>query len=114
MVRFDLIVKHIQQYQCSPSDNFPGFTWCHKEKTEKTNRGEVTSSNSILHTQDGTAVYIDRYIEPAFFGSNEVQSEIDRLSAKYGERARQIQTASTRRASPRCYCGVGKYSARAA
>jgi hypothetical protein len=88
-VRFDS--QAYQQYQCSPSDKFPGFTWCHKEKTEKTNRGEVILSNSILHTQDGTAVYVNRYIEPAFFGPNEVQSEIDRLSAKFGQPTQKIQ-----------------------
>jgi uncharacterized protein YecT (DUF1311 family) len=88
-VRFES--EAYKQYDCTPSDKFPGFTWCHKEKTEKTSRGEVTSSNSILHSQDGTAVYVNRYIEPAFFGSNEVRSEIDRLSAKFGERAREFR-----------------------
>jgi hypothetical protein len=68
-----------KQYRCAPSDTSPGFTWCHKEKTEKTKRGEVRSSNSILHSQDGTAVYINRYIEPAFLGPHDVRSEIDRL-----------------------------------
>jgi hypothetical protein len=43
-----------------------------------------------LHASDGTAWYINRYIEPTFFGPNDVQTEIDRLSAKYGERARQF------------------------
>jgi hypothetical protein len=38
-VRFDS--QAYQQYQCGPSDKFPGFTWCHAERTEKTNRGEV-------------------------------------------------------------------------
>jgi len=41
-----------------------------------------------LHAQDGTAVYVNRYIEPAYFAPNEVQSEIDRLSTKFGENAR--------------------------
>ncbi len=46
-----------RQYQCAPSEH-PGLTWCHKEKTEKTRRGEVTYSNSILHRHDGTTVYV--------------------------------------------------------
>jgi uncharacterized protein YecT (DUF1311 family) len=79
-----------QQYHCAPSEKFPGFTWCHKEKTEKTKHGEVISSNSILHSQDGTTVYVNRYIEPAFLGPDEVRTEISRLSAKFGERAREI------------------------
>lgn len=74
-----------RQYRCTRSETFPGFIWCHKEKKQRTQRGEITSSNSILHSQDGTAVYVNRYIEPAFFGPNQVRSEIDRLAAKFGE-----------------------------
>jgi hypothetical protein len=80
-----------KQYQCSPSEKFPGFTWCHKEETKKENHNEILSSNSILHTPDGTAWYINRYIEPAFFAPNDVQSEIDRLSAKFGESSREFR-----------------------
>ncbi len=88
-VRFES--EAYKQYECAPSDLFPGYTWCHKQETEKTRRGEVTSSNSILHSQDGTALYVNHYIEPAFFGPNDVQSEIDRLSAKFGERPREFR-----------------------
>ena len=88
-VRFES--QAYQQYQCRPSEKFPGFAWCHKEKTERTNRGAVTSSNSILHSQDGEAVYVNRYIEPAFFGPTDVQSEVDRLSASFGERPREFR-----------------------
>jgi hypothetical protein len=88
-VRFES--QAYREYQCSPSDKFPGFTWCHKEKTEKTKRDEITLANSILHSQDGTAVYINRYIEPAFFGPNEVHTELDRLSAKFGEHPHEIR-----------------------
>ncbi len=88
-VRFDS--KAYKQYECGPSDTFPGFTWCHKQKTEKNRRGEVTSSNSILHSGDGRAVYVNRYIEPAFFGPNDVRSEIERLSARFGERPREFR-----------------------
>ncbi len=73
------------------SEKFPGFTWCHKEKTERTSRGGVLSSNSILYDADGKALYINRYIEPAFFGPNDVRNEIDRLSTKFGERAREFR-----------------------
>jgi hypothetical protein len=44
-----------------------------------------------LHSQDGAAVYVNRYIDPSFFVPNEVQSEIDRLSAKFGERAHEFR-----------------------
>ena len=77
-----------KQYHCSPSEKFPNFTWCHKEETRKEGRNEILSSNSILHTQDGTAWYVNRYVEPAFFSRNDVQNEIYRLSEKFGEPAR--------------------------
>jgi hypothetical protein len=88
-VRFES--EAYKQYQCSPSEKFPGFTWCHKEETKKDKQTETAFSNSILHTRDGTAWYVNRYIEPAFFAPNEVQNEIDRLSAKFGEHAREFR-----------------------
>jgi hypothetical protein len=87
-VKFDSTAY--KQYNCGPSEKFPGFTWCHKEKTERTNRGEITLSNSILHTDDGTAWYVNRYIEPAFFTQGELRNEIERLAARFGEQPREF------------------------
>jgi hypothetical protein len=87
-VRFDS--KAYSQYQCVPSE-YPGLTWCHKAKTEKTKRGEVTLANSILHRPDGTTVYVNHYEEPTFFSSTEVRREIDRLSGKFGRPAGEFR-----------------------
>jgi hypothetical protein len=87
-VRFDS--QAYEAYRCTPSDISPGLTWCHKEKTETANRG-ACSSNSILHDQDGTAVYVNCYSKPAFFGANDLRAEIDRLSAKFRERPREFR-----------------------
>lgn len=73
-----------KQYTCSPSDKFPGFTWCHKEQTKKEKHDEVTLSNSILHSSDGTAWYLNKYIEPTVLDPNDLQNEINRFSAKFG------------------------------
>ena len=40
------------------------------------------------------AVYVNRYIEPAFFGANDLRKEIARLSAKFGEPAREFHMPS--------------------
>jgi hypothetical protein len=85
------VYKH---YKCLPSEKFLGLTWCHKEKTERTKHGEVTFATSILHSADGSALYVNRYIEPAFFGQTDVRTEIDRLSAKFGERPRELRLPS--------------------
>ena len=73
-----------REYQCGPSESFPGFTWCHKEKTERAGRVEVLHSNSILHTADGIALYVNGYFEPVFFEPNDIEREIDKLSARFG------------------------------
>jgi hypothetical protein len=79
-----------KQYQCRPSDQFTGFTWCQRAETKRNRRGEA-SSHSILHNQDGRVVYANRYIEPAIFERNDIRNEIDRLSAKFGERPREFR-----------------------
>jgi len=78
-----------QPYQCSPSDQFPGFISCNEEHT--TPGKEVTRSHSILQSQDGAAYYVDSYFEPAFFDPNDIQNEINRMSSEFGQRARVIQ-----------------------
>jgi hypothetical protein len=79
-----------QLYQCSPSTQFSGISWCQKQETATDRRGDVTLSSTIAHKPNGTAVYLNRYIEPAFLGATEVRNEIDRLSAKFGERGREL------------------------
>jgi clan AA aspartic protease (TIGR02281 family) len=80
-----------QRYQCGPSGKIPEFTWCHEEHGTKQKREEITRSHSILEDQSGTAWYVNSYVEPAFFGPNDVQNEITRLSEKFGQQARLIR-----------------------
>ena len=80
-----------KQYQCSESEQFPAFIWCQKQRQEPSRWGEVTLSNSILHTRDGQAVYINRYVEPAYFNPTGIRTQIESLSAKFGERPREFR-----------------------
>ena len=77
-------------YECNPSDQFPGFTWCQRKRQEARGRQRVLLSNSILHGSDGTAAYINRSIQPAFLRENEVKQEMGRLSSRFGESARTL------------------------
>src|SRR5205823_4634226 len=80
-------------YQCSPSDLFPDFTRCQRTQRQPgagPNRS-VESTSSILYGHDGKAVYINRYNSPWNFERNEVQSEINRLSTRFGERPRELR-----------------------
>ena len=79
-----------KEYRCKPSDQFPGFTWCQKQWTERAPRGAYVSSSSILHTEDGRVFYLNRSLEPAFFDPGEINADIDRLSRTFGEQPRSI------------------------
>jgi hypothetical protein len=83
-----------QRYQCSPSDEFPGFVSCNEEhKTlvgDQYPNQEVTRSHSVLQSQDGVA-YVNSYFEPVFFNPDGIQNEINRMSSKFGRQALIMQ-----------------------
>jgi tetratricopeptide (TPR) repeat protein len=74
-----------QKYQCTPSDQFEGVTWCNKQRLdEKEPRGPYRSSYTIAHSREGTIYYLNRSQEPAFFNAGEVDADIEHLSRKFG------------------------------
>ncbi|TQF29738.1 superinfection immunity protein [Bradyrhizobium sp. UNPA324] len=73
------------EYRCNPSDQFTGLTWCQKRRQETSPRGAYNSTTTIVHSEDGTALYVNRFLEPAFFSGTEAMDDVRRLSAKYGE-----------------------------
>jgi tetratricopeptide (TPR) repeat protein len=80
-----------QEYQCAPSGQFEGVTWCNKQRFEKEARGSYRSSYTIAHSREGTIHYLNRALEPAFFNAGEVDADIERLSRKFGEQARRVR-----------------------
>jgi DNA-binding Lrp family transcriptional regulator len=80
--------RAFKDYKCTPSDQFDGFTWCQKTQQEKERRGKFSSTYSILHSPGGVTVYIDRYLEPAFFGAKEADDDIRQYSRSIGETPR--------------------------
>lgn len=78
-------------FRCSPSEQFTHFTWCNRTAVQKAPGGEVNSSYSILHAADGTVVYANRSLEPAFFSSASAKEEIQRLAKKYGAQPQIIE-----------------------
>ena len=77
-----------REYNCGPSDQFDGFTWCQKTRKEKERRGTFSATYSILHSRDGVAACANRYQEPAFFSASEADDDIQRYSSKIGETPR--------------------------
>jgi uncharacterized protein len=73
------------EYRCNPSEQFTGLTWCQRRRQDAAPRGPYISTTTILHSADGTALYVNRYLEPAFFAGNEALDDVRRLAIKYGE-----------------------------
>ncbi|MCC8954392.1 hypothetical protein H8B02_13315 [Bradyrhizobium sp. Pear77] len=84
-----------REYQCRPSDQFGGFFFCQKQRQMQEARGAYTSSNTILHAADGTAVYVNRSLEPAFFDADEAKSDVEARSKRYGNPAHVIPMPAT-------------------
>lgn len=83
-----------RDYQCRPSDQFAGFTFCQKQRLMQERRGAYTSINTLLHSAEGTAVYINRYLEPAFFDGDEARIDVEGRSKKFGSPAGVIPMPS--------------------
>jgi hypothetical protein len=77
-----------REYKCSPSDQFDGFIWCQKARTDKERRGSYIAGYSLLHSQDGNISYINRSQEPAFLNLKEAELNIQQYSRKIGESPR--------------------------
>ena len=75
-------------YDCNRSELFKGFTWCHRNSTEKKSGSKINSSYSVLHSADGAVVYTNQSSEPSSFTSKEVKAEIQSLAQKYGAQPR--------------------------
>ena len=91
--RFDAQSPSGRGYQCSPSEQFPEFTRCQRTQRQQSTWGRRSfdSISSILHGGDGKAVYVNHYVGPWVFDRNEIQTEINRLSSRFGERAREMR-----------------------
>lgn len=76
-----------REYKCNPSEQFAGYTWCQKTRQEKDRRRSLNVTYSLLHSQDGTVFYVNRFQETAFFGPNEADVAIRQYSTKFGEKA---------------------------
>jgi hypothetical protein len=80
-----------RDYQCKPSIQFADVTWCLRKKPGWARRGSFVSMTSILQAPGGAVAYVNREVEPAFFGSDDFQNEINRLTSRFGERARVMR-----------------------
>jgi hypothetical protein len=70
-------------FRCQDSEQFEGFTWCSTHDTGTSARGKYATSTSVMRGPDGTVVYVNHYVSPAFFDGADFDKEIDRLSRRF-------------------------------
>jgi hypothetical protein len=77
-------------YTCRPSQDFSGFTWC-AHQSERTGKfGHFASRVMLLHSSSNEVVFITETILPAFFSPGDVDQEIERISKRFGQKARVL------------------------
>lgn len=70
-----------RSFRCSRSEQFVTFIWCRRTEAEQGKLGPYKKTTSILHSETTLkAAYVSRSIEPAFFGENDIEREVDKLS----------------------------------
>ena len=72
-------------YNCAPTKQYPGFTGCQRQLTERSRRRRIFESTSFMHAPDGSAVYINQNLEPVAMDANGAHDEISRLSETLGK-----------------------------
>jgi hypothetical protein len=77
-----------RDYKCSPSEQFEALTWCQKTRADRTKRGPFAANYSVLHSERGNVVYVNRRQEPSFLDRSEVDKEIKDYAHKLGSEAR--------------------------
>lgn len=70
-----------RSFQCKPSDQFPGYTICHRDRLL---RDGLRSVEAFLHSSSGTAYYVSQVIFPAMFRPGDINREIEVLSEHFG------------------------------
>jgi hypothetical protein len=78
-------------YECKPSEKFEGYTWCQRTERRNTSRGSASFSGTILHSDDGTAIYLMANLAPVSLERNAAQKEIDALSQELSERPTKVE-----------------------
>ena len=73
-----------RKYRCTPSNQFDGLTWCQKTQRDKRTRGS-SAIYSLLHSPDGSVLYINRAQERGTSNPKQTQDQIQQFSEALGE-----------------------------
>jgi hypothetical protein len=82
-----------RSYTCQSSEQFSGFVFCHRLTVKQDKFGPHNSAEAILHSEaNNTTAYISQSISPAYFGSGDIDREIQKISQRLGLHPRLIRS----------------------
>jgi uncharacterized protein len=84
---------------CKRSEVFQSFIWCTRHHEDNGANGRIGTTIATLHSLDGRLVYMWKMVDPASFGSGDINREIDRLSKAY-KQSPQIRVMPPREGLP--------------
>ncbi|MBV8746463.1 MAG: hypothetical protein JO134_15610, partial [Xanthobacteraceae bacterium] len=73
-----------REYNCSPSEQFAGLTWCSRSSPEKGSYGQKSASFSLLRTSDGTIAYANHAADLTSFSQDAAKKELQKLAQRFG------------------------------
>jgi tetratricopeptide (TPR) repeat protein len=88
--------SNYQRYACRSSEDFARLTWCRRSDQ----RGTFVASSAIMHTEDGTAVYLMVNVAPVSLSRNVVQSEIEQLTREIKDSVAAVTWFAPRQGLP--------------
>jgi tetratricopeptide (TPR) repeat protein len=98
--------KNYKSYSCKPSDDFAEALRCERSEQLRSNGRNVTVSNTLIHTLDGTPIYVMSNAAPISHNRSGVQNEINAASHKIGERPAKVIWLPENSANPTAVIAV--------
>lgn len=71
-------------FHCRSDEQFQSLDLCISETTKTESRGSFRQQTTLLRSKSGELLYVNRVINPAFFGPSEIQNDILNLTRKFG------------------------------
>ncbi len=81
-------------YECSPSEQFSGYTWCNKKQQVRDAGRLAIISNSLLYSNNGRVAYSNQSQIPTFLNSDDIRLELESRARQFGEKPKILKSPS--------------------
>jgi tetratricopeptide (TPR) repeat protein len=88
--QISLTSESYRAYDCGPSEDFEDYTLCQRTEPRRTSLGEGVFFSTILHSKNGTVIYLTANLAPVLLDQPSIEREISQLSREIGERPTKL------------------------